>query len=78
MMEANIIADGHLTADKLLYAARAKLDNLGSIKAHSCIVNDPTRIKRMQEQLQVHDMCVCVCVCNWSAGRRNLSKVDFF
>ena len=51
MMEANILADGHLKADKLLYAARAKLDNLGAIKAHSCIVNDPTRIKRMQEQL---------------------------
>ena len=56
MMEANILADGHLKADKLLYAARAKLDNLGSIKAHSCIVNDPTRIKRMQERLQVHEM----------------------
>ena len=55
-MEANILADGHLKADKLLYAARAKLDNLGAIKAHSCIVNNPTWIKRMQERLQVHEM----------------------
>ena len=55
-MEANILADGHLKADRLLYAARAKLDNLGAVKAWSCIVNDPTRIKRMEERLQVHEM----------------------
>ena len=41
-MEANILADGHLKADKLLYAVMAKLDDLGAIKAHACIVNDPT------------------------------------
>ena len=55
-MEANILADGHLKVDKLLYAARAILDHLGAIKVHSCIVNDPTQIKRMQERLQVHEM----------------------
>ena len=56
VMEANILADGHLKAEKLLYAARAKLDNLGDIKAHSYIVNDPPQIKRMRVRLQVHDM----------------------
>ena len=56
MMEANILEDGHLKADKLLYAARAKLDNLGAIKSHSEIVNDPKRIQRMIERLQVHEM----------------------
>ena len=56
MMEANILEDGHLKADNLLYAARAKLDNLGSIRSHSEIVNDPKRIQRMIERLQVHAM----------------------
>ena len=56
MMEANILEDGHLKADHLLYAARAKLDNLGAIKSHSEIVNDPKRIQRMIERLQVHEM----------------------
>ena len=56
VMEANILADGHLKADRLLYAARAKLDTLGAVKAWSCIVNNPTRIKRTQERLQVHEM----------------------
>ena len=56
MMEANILEDGHLKADKLLYAARAKLDNLVAIKSHSEIVNDPKRIQQMIERLQVHEM----------------------
>ena len=56
MMEANILEDGHLKADNPLYAARAKLDNLGSIRSHSEIVNGPKRIQRMVERLQVHAM----------------------
>ena len=56
VMEARILEDGRLRADKLLYAARAKLDNVGYIKAHSCIVNDESRLERMRERLQLYEM----------------------
>ena len=55
-MEGRILEDGRLKADKLLYAARAKLDNVGYIKAHSCIVNDQSRLERMRERLQLYEM----------------------
>ena len=45
-MEYQRILDGNIIADvgdglNLKQAARARLDNLGNVKSHSCFVNDP-------------------------------------
>ena len=56
MMKADILEDGLFKADILLYTARAKLDNFGSIGYHFEFVSDPKRIQRMIERLQVHVM----------------------
>ena len=37
----------------LKQAAQARLDNLGQIKSHSCFVNDPKRLKRIQDRMQL-------------------------
>ena len=50
-LEASIMEDGYGKNKNLLYAARAKLDNISAIKSHSCIVNDQKRLKRMIEKL---------------------------
>ena len=35
-----------------LYAARARLDNLGCVKSHYCFVNNPERLDRLKKRLQ--------------------------
>ena len=43
LLEGNIMADV-CDGVKLKQAARARLDNLGHVKLHSCFVNDPERL----------------------------------
>ena len=52
-LKASIMEDGYGKNKNLLYAARAKLDNIGAIKSHSCIVNNPKRLKRTIEKLNL-------------------------
>ena len=37
----------------LKQAAQARLDNLGQVKSHSCFVNDPKRLKRILDRMQL-------------------------
>ena len=50
VLESSIM--DNIPENKLLYAARSKLDNVGAIKSHSAIVNDPVRIERIKEKYE--------------------------
>ena len=52
VLEVNIMAD---VGDrvKLKQAARARLENLGHVKSHSCFVNDTERLNRMNQKTRL-------------------------
>jgi len=52
VLEADIMQDVG-NGVNLKQAAQARLDNLGQIKSHSCFVNDPKRLKRIQDRMQL-------------------------
>ena len=39
--------------ENLKQAARARLYNIGHVKSHSCFVNDPERINRMNQRTRL-------------------------
>ena len=51
VLESNVLKSVGNGGNKL-YAARARLDNLGSVKSHCCFVNNPERLDRMRKRLQ--------------------------
>jgi hypothetical protein len=46
--------------------AQVRLDNLGLVKNHSCLINNPKRIKLLEQRLELQrSIGRCVCVCFW-------------
>ena len=57
-MEYQRVLDGNIMADvgdglNLKQAARARLDNLGHVKSHSCFVNAPERLNHTNQRTRL-------------------------